>query len=334
MAEFKFFCPLCGKQIQCDAGYSGTQINCPACNQAIVAPTAPGSGAPAAQPPAPAKSRTLRNVLVVAASLVVLAGLVTAGWLGYSQIRNRIILRGHFPSDFPPGLVAFWPGDGKGDDSIGGNKAKLMDITFAEGKMGRAFSFNGRSSSIMIPASRSLDVGQGDGFTIMAWIKPSDINGLHPILQWTDSDNLNLWIGVRPFENGVLRADIGSVEGNHFVVSHPGVLAGGVFQHIAFTYDKASGDGTLFLNGVVVAQRQLGRQLVAATRGDLWISQIDRSQGNWSTDRAFAGLVDELAIYKRALSPSEIQAICTEQNHGEPLTLPAPSTGWFESWMR
>ena len=124
----------------------------------------------------------------------------------------------------------------------------------------------------MIPASRSLDVGQGDGFTVMAWIRPSDINGLHPILQWTDSDNFNLWIGVRPFENGVLRGNIGSVEGNHFVVSHPGVLAGGVFQHIAFTYDKASGDGTLFLNGVIVAQRQLGRQLVAATRGDLWIA--------------------------------------------------------------
>jgi hypothetical protein len=44
--------------------------------------------------------------------------------------------------------------------------------------------------------------------------------------------------------------------------------------------------------------------------------------------------MDEIAIYNRALSASEIQAICTEQSNGEPLTQPAPSTGWFEPWMQ
>jgi len=325
MAEFKFFCPQCGQQIQCDTGYSGTQINCPACKQTIVVPQAPHSGAPAAQPVVPAKSHTWRNVLVIAAALVVLAGLVTAGWFGYSKL-----MRGHLP----PGLVVLWSGEGNGNDSVGGNKAILTDISFEEGKVGRAFSFNGTSSSIMIPASRSLDVGADDGFTITAWIKPSDVNGLHPIVQWSDNYALNLWIGVRPFENGVLRGDIVEPGGNHFLVSHPGVLVSGVWQHIAFTYDKASGVGTLYLNGVIVAQRQLGRHLAANTKGNLWISPRDERPGNWSTDRSFVGLMDELAIYKRALSPSEVQAICAEQNRGEPLTLPAPSTGWFESWMR
>jgi hypothetical protein len=83
-----------------------------------------------------------------------------------------------------------------------------------------------------------------------------------------------------------------------------------------------------------VAQRQLGRQLVAHTKGDLRISHRDENPGSWSTGRAFAGLMDELAIFNRALSPSEIKAICEDQNHGELLTLPASSTGWFESWMR
>jgi hypothetical protein len=232
------------------------------------------------------------------------------------------------------GLVALWSGEGDGNDSVGDNTATLTDISFAEGKVGQAFSFNGFSSSIRIPASQSLDVGAGDGFTVMAWIKPSDVEGLHPIIQWSDNDMLNLWIGIRPYENGVLRGDITDAEGNHFLVSHPGVLASGIFQHIAFTYDKASGVGTLYLNGVIVAQRQLGSQLVANTKGDLWISQRDERPGNWSTNRSFAGLMDEIAIYNRALSASEIQAICTEENHGEPLALPTSSTGWFESWMR
>ena len=42
MAEFKFFCPRCGKQIQCDHGYSGSQINCPACGQTIPVPKTKG----------------------------------------------------------------------------------------------------------------------------------------------------------------------------------------------------------------------------------------------------------------------------------------------------
>jgi hypothetical protein len=44
--------------------------------------------------------------------------------------------------------------------------------------------------------------------------------------------------------------------------------------------------------------------------------------------------MDEIAIYNRALSGPEIQAICMEESHGEPLTLPTQSAGWFESWMR
>ena len=203
-----------------------------------------------------------------------------------------------------------------------------------KGKTGKSFFFNGTSSSIRIPASPALDIGAGDGFTIMAWIKPSDVDGLHPLFQWSDNNMLNLWIGVRPSENGVLRGDITDDGENHFVVSQPGVLASGIFQHIAFTYEKDSGIGTLYVNGVIVAERNLGSQLVAHTKGDLWFSQIDRHPGNWSTDRAFAGLMDEIAIYNRALSSSEIQSVCTEQNHGGQLMLPTPSTGWFESWMR
>ena len=112
------------------------------------------------------------------------------------------------------------------------------------------------------------------------------------------------------------------------------MLATGIFQHIAFTYDKAGGLGTWYLNGVIVAQRQLGRNLVANTKGDLLISQRNTHQGDWSSNRSFGGLMDEIAIYNRALSDAEVQAVCSEQNHGEPLSLPEPSTGWFENWMR
>jgi hypothetical protein len=39
----------------------------------------------------------------------------------------------------------------------------------------------------------------------------------------------------------------------------------------------------------------------------------------------FAGLLDEIAIYNRALSAEEIKAIGMEENNGEPLPPPTPN---------
>jgi hypothetical protein len=78
----------------------------------------------------------------------------------------------------------------------------------------------------------------------------------------------------------------------------------------------------------------LGSQLAIDTKGDFVISQRNTHQGDWSSNRSFAGLMDEIAIYNRALSASEIQNLCTQQSNGEPLASPVPSTGWYESWMR
>jgi hypothetical protein len=122
MAEFKFSCPQCGQHIECDTGYSGAQINCPSCQQAIVVPQAPRftaaptappgpplappglstrqsttvpatgrrfAGAPGAQPPVQPKSKALRNVLVITASVAVLAGLAAGGWFGYSKYKEH-----------------------------------------------------------------------------------------------------------------------------------------------------------------------------------------------------------------------------------------------------
>jgi outer membrane lipoprotein-sorting protein len=117
MAEFKFSCPQCGQHIQCDVGYSGVQINCPTCKQLIVVPLAPRSaavppaspslsiparqsapapaafrrsGTPGGQPPVKAKSRTLRNVLIITAAVVLLAALGAGGWYFYSKHKAKV----------------------------------------------------------------------------------------------------------------------------------------------------------------------------------------------------------------------------------------------------
>jgi hypothetical protein len=264
---------------------------------------------------------------------------VTTGFgrvaLPVAQIRKVQFSTAGGTGQLPSGLVALWSAEGDGRDSVGGNTATLTDITFAEGKVGQAFVFNGTSSYITIPENPALDVGAGDGFTVTAWIKPAKVNGIYIVVEW--AEYLSVFeIGKTPSDQGVLIASVfDSDRNNHFLHAGPGTIVANVFQHLALTYDKASGLGTLYVNGTVVAQSHLG-SYVPLTKGGLRLGYRPSNPGDWTYDRYFSGLMDELAVYNRALSASEISAICLDQNNGEPLPSPPvrpnqPFNGSFRS---
>lgn len=47
MSDLKFACPNCQQHIQCEAGYAGLEIACPACHSKMVVPQPVGAAAPA-----------------------------------------------------------------------------------------------------------------------------------------------------------------------------------------------------------------------------------------------------------------------------------------------
>jgi hypothetical protein len=83
---------------------------------------------------------------------------------------------------------------------------------------------------------------------------------------------------------------------------------------VALTYDKASGVATLYCNGSVVLQQVLG-SFTPQTTFDIYLGKRPLTRGETfsSGSLTFAGLLDEAAIYNRALSASEIQAIYAGQ---------------------
>jgi hypothetical protein len=99
------------------------------------------------------------------------------------------------------------------------------------------------------------------------------------------------------------------VEGHfHALVSPPNTIVANSFQHVALTYDQTTGTGALYLNGQVVAQSQW-RKFPPKTSGDIWISYRPFDRPNrFSYNTYYAGLLDEIAIYNRALRANEIQA--------------------------
>jgi ribosomal protein S27E len=155
MADFKFPCPDCGQRIQCDTSYCGSQINCPVCNQTIVVPKSGGKG----------------KTPIILVALILSAIAAGAGLFLFLKPTPRA------------GLVALWKAEGNAKDSIGHHNGTLRgDVGFAQGQIGKAFLFNTPDAAVKIPPSPKLNVGAGDGFTLEAWINPSDVSMQHPVV--------------------------------------------------------------------------------------------------------------------------------------------------------
>jgi len=97
----------------------------------------------------------------------------------------------------------------------------------------------------------------------------------------------------------------------HEVYSAPGLIQSNVFQHVALTFDTNSGLAMLYLNGTNVATTNLFMPggvfapFVPKTDGDVLLGR----DMTLCTNNYFGGEMDEMSIYKRALSGAEIAAI-------------------------
>jgi hypothetical protein len=217
----------------------------------------------------------------------------------------------------PSGLIAWWPGEGNGLDIIGTNNGGLEGgLGFASGEVGQAFYFNNTNAGFKVPASSSLNVGAGNGFTLEAWINPSDISQLHPLFEWNVGNGVTYW-GVHFYVSasgtGSLYANIVDGGGSwHIIHSATGVVTNGVFQHVALVYDKASGVAAIYYNGMVVAQQNVG-SFTPLTTYSLYLGRRPGPDAILT----FAGLLDEPSVYNRALSSNEIAAIYNAGSGGK-----------------
>ncbi len=212
-------------------------------------------------------------------------------------------------------IVAWWPGQLNAIDIVGGNNGTLQGgAGYAAGEVGQAFSFNGINSAVKVPASADLNVGSGNGFAIEGWINPFDVSLQRPIVEWNSTIGGNpyphgahFYISVAPPAGtgpGCLYANLEDTGGAfHYISSAPGLITPNVFQHVAVTYDKPSGLTVLYLNGIVVAQQNLGT-FTPDTTMDLFLGHRPAPGIDW-----WVGIIDEMTIYRRVLKGAEIQAI-------------------------
>jgi hypothetical protein len=235
----------------------------------------------------------------------------------------------------PAGIVAWWQGESNALDTIGGNNGTLMNGTgFAPGEVGTAFNLNGVNNYIVAnPSSPSnLDVGQGSGLTFEEWIHPNTIGREELLLDYEralgthSGADVGIGLAIIADSGGFLNANLTDTNDNNHVFSTPGnLLAPGVWQHIAMTYDKASGVAMLYINGNAVTVTNFGTFTPQTSFTNVVLGARTTFNSVVGPGAVYSGELDEITLYGRALSSSEIQAIYLAGSYGKCSAPAAPA---------
>lgn len=224
----------------------------------------------------------------------------------------------------PAGLVAWWPGDGNVEDIAGGNKSSLNgEATFVNGKVGKAFSFDGRGDFVNIPNTADLDITKQ--ITLDSWIKANTFD-LPIIAGETDDSNIyviskdsntgrSYGIAVTDFDaqppfgcgpGGPHAAMVAFTSGGIAVACSSATLDTGVFYHLAGTYDSSTGKAKIYVDGNLAGVHSVtAGSLIYSTSADV---QIGARQ--FTNFRAFFnGMIDEVGIFDDVLDAGQIKAM-------------------------
>lgn len=204
------------------------------------------------------------------------------------------------------GLVGWWQAEGNALDAAGGNSSVLSNgLAFGIGHVGQSFSFSGSNDFVRIAPSAALNVGTNAGLTLECWIKPATATGSMPLVEWSNpaapsSGGAHFWTSV--YSQGSLFVNLVDTTGNsHPFSSASGLLVENQFQHVAITYDKATGLATFYYNGAPAGNQNLGI-FTPQTSYHLFL-------GHRPTGGNYQGQMDEVGVYNRALTAGEIQAL-------------------------
>jgi hypothetical protein len=152
---------------------------------------------------------------------------------------------------------------------------------------------DGVDDYVKVPGSRSLS--PGDRVSVEAWIKPASL---------PDRGSFALVAGEMgsysiQLDGRRLAFTIGTAQGRSRLLARPGLIAAGHAHHVVGTYDGTT--QRLFVDGVNAASSPLSGS-IARRSNPFDIGSADGSRGS------FAGSIDEVAVYARALAPAQIRS--------------------------
>lgn len=202
------------------------------------------------------------------------------------------------------GLVGYWPMDDgggavAGDMSGNGNNGTITGGTWTNGKRGGALSFDGSSSKVIIPNSSSLNIS-GSAITVSVWFKTSSLSGKKILLnKGSYGYHWNYGIGFND-SNLMFRHNNGDIISTAVSVS--------LNTWHNFTAVYSGGNDYYYFDGVLVDTKSDGGWAEQTGNKQLTIGAA-YTFGTDGYSKLFNGQLDDVRIYNRALTATEISKL-------------------------
>jgi hypothetical protein len=216
-----------------------------------------------------------------------------------------------------PGLAAWWRFDGNAQEEGGNFHGAFTNgaLSVAPGQSGSAcLELDGTNDYLFLGNPAGLQItGQ---ITLSAWVKPDVVTGLRNIINKghdtaTPNGEITLRINGGAYQCGYWAGSAGSV-----MVSGPATGPGsaaadvGTWHHVAGLWDGTA--WRLYRDGVLLAS-------VPSATGAVTVPVIGwavGARGN-GAERYFDGQIDEVRIYRRGLTASEVAALAANRTTSE-----------------
>ncbi|MCA1595923.1 MAG: hypothetical protein LC772_05825, partial [Chloroflexi bacterium] len=213
------------------------------------------------------------------------------------------------------GLVAWWSAEGSAADPVGGHTGHAVNgVRYWPGKFGQAFLFNRGGAAVLFGDVPALKLEHS--MTLSAWLSIWSVSDGGQIIFRGDNRG-----GLDPYTVAESRGPGGTpivqfhieslpVNGQQRVVSISALAPCQRFFHLATTLNDRTGAMNLYLDGRLAASAVVDERPF----GDLNPSQapgvaLGNVQDPNAYNEPFRGLVDEVMVFSRALTPAEIRVL-------------------------
>jgi hypothetical protein len=203
----------------------------------------------------------------------------------------------------PIDYTAYYPLDGNANDLSGnGLDGSVQGGSFTDGKVAGALSFDGVDDYVAIEDDPLLDIT--DALTLAAWVKPEQSQDDYARIisrERSGAGNRQYNLGVdASADDPRTVVDTESADGVEVSAVLP--FADNNWHHVAMSFDS-SDKIRLYVDGSVADSTGVSAELVSRD------SQVTLgAPAHLPGKDHFAGLIDDVRIYDRALTPSEVQA--------------------------
>ena len=233
------------------------------------------------------------------------------------------------PCDTGNGPLAHWKlDDGSGSiavDSVGGHDGAVTGADWVTGTDGGALDFFSSDDTVDLTSDSELDDVFVGGATVTAWIYPygwgeSDAGRILDKTSRTSGNRDGWALGMQGDDDALAFVQGFSGDEGYWITPDDSIRLT-EWQHIAVAYDAddTANDPSIYIDGVLQSLNE-DESPDGSLRSD---ASRTLTLGNYanSTNRTFDGLIDDVRIYGRLLSDSEIMDLVTPP-------LPLPIAHW------